>query len=75
MPGEPLKPSTICNSIASRCADFAAAGCTVVDLGIVPDKLDATRDALRRGAAGAGLVLTCGGVSVGEEDAETGTAG
>jgi molybdopterin molybdotransferase len=34
----------------------------------VPDRLDATRDALRRAAAQADLVLTCGGVSVGEED-------
>jgi molybdopterin molybdotransferase len=40
----------------------------VVDLGIVPDRLDATRDALRRAAADADLILSSGGVSVGEED-------
>ncbi len=45
-----------------------AAGCEVSDLGIVPDRLDATRDALRRAAAANDLILTSGGVSVGEED-------
>ena len=43
-------------------------GCEVRDLGAVADTLDATRDALRRAAADNGLVLTSGGVSVGEED-------
>ena len=42
--------------------------CEAIDLGIVPDRLDATRDALRRAAAEADLILTSGGVSVGEED-------
>ena len=41
---------------------------SVQDLGIVPDRLDATREALRGAAAGADLILTSGGVSVGEED-------
>lgn len=45
-----------------------AAGCEVADLGIVPDRLDATREALRRAAAHNDLILTSGGVSVGEED-------
>ena len=44
------------------------AGCDVSDLGIVPDRLDATRDALRRAAVANDLILTSGGVSVGEED-------
>jgi molybdopterin molybdotransferase len=43
-------------------------GCECVDLGIVPDRLDATRDALRRAANGQDLIVTSGGVSVGEED-------
>jgi molybdopterin molybdotransferase len=34
----------------------------------VPDNLGATRDALRRAAASNDLIVTCGGVSVGEED-------
>ncbi len=45
-----------------------AAGCEVTDLGIVPDRLDATRQALRAAARRNDLILTSGGVSVGEED-------
>ena len=43
-------------------------GAEVTDLGIVPDKLDATVAALRDAAATHDLILTSGGVSVGEED-------
>jgi molybdopterin molybdotransferase len=43
-------------------------GCVVTDLGIVPDRLQATQQALADAAAGHDLVLTSGGVSVGEED-------
>jgi molybdopterin molybdotransferase len=69
MPGEPLKPGAIYNSNRYTLrALLQAAGCDVQDLGIVPDRLDATRDALRRAAAGSDLILTSGGVSVGEED-------
>ena len=42
--------------------------CEVIDLGIVPDTLEATLDVLARAAANADLVVTSGGVSVGEED-------
>ena len=45
-----------------------ALGCDCIDLGIVPDRLDATRAALRQAAQGADLIVTSGGVSVGEED-------
>lgn len=69
MPGEPLKPGAIYNSNRFTLRGLLqAAGCEAIDLGIVPDRLDATRDALRRAAMQADLVLTCGGVSVGEED-------
>ena len=69
MPGESLKPGAIYNSNRFTLRGLLqAAGCTVDDLGIVPDKLAATRDALRRAAAGNDLILTSGGVSVGEED-------
>ena len=44
------------------------AGCEVTDLGIVPDRRDTTIEALREAAAGHDLILTSGGVSVGEED-------
>jgi molybdopterin molybdotransferase len=69
MPGEPLKPGAIYNSNRFMLRGLLqAAGCEVLDLGIVPDRLDATRDALRRAADGNDLILTSGGVSVGEED-------
>ncbi len=43
-------------------------GCVVTDLGIVPDRLDATVQALRDAAQSHDMILTSGGVSVGEED-------
>ena len=43
-------------------------GCEVTDLGIVPDNRDATIAALRDAAQHHDLILTSGGVSVGEED-------
>lgn len=43
-------------------------GCDVTDLGIVPDQRDATIAALRSAALDHDLILTSGGVSVGEED-------
>ena len=64
-----LPPGAIYNSNRfTLCGLLQAAGCEVIDLGIVPDRLDATRDALRRAAAANDLILTSGGVSVGEED-------
>lgn len=43
-------------------------GCVVSDLGIVPDQREATLAALQQAAEQHDLVLTSGGVSVGEED-------
>jgi molybdopterin molybdotransferase len=43
-------------------------GCEVTDFGIVPDKREATVAALRDAAQHHDLILTSGGVSVGEED-------
>ena len=69
MPGEPLKPGAVYNSNRYTLRGLLGAlGCEVTDLGIVPDRLDATREALRGAAAGHDLILTSGGVSVGEED-------
>jgi molybdopterin molybdotransferase len=69
MPGEPLKPGAIYNSNRYLLRGLLlAAGCEVSDLGIVPDRLDATRDALRQAADGHHLILSSGGVSAGEED-------
>ena len=69
MPGEPLKPGGIYNSNRYTLrALLEGLGCTVDDFGIVPDSREATRAALRAAAAGNDLILTSGGVSVGEED-------
>ena len=69
MPGEPLPPGGIYNSNRFMLrALLAGLGCEVEDFGIVPDRLDQTRDVLRRAAEGHDLILTSGGVSVGEED-------
>jgi molybdopterin molybdotransferase len=69
MPGEPLRPGAIYNSNRFTLRALAlAAGCECTDLGIVPDRLKATRDALRAAAKDHDLIVTSGGVSVGEED-------
>ncbi|CAN7366121.1 molybdopterin molybdotransferase MoeA [Rhizobacter sp. LjRoot28] len=69
MPGEALKPGAIYNSNRFTLrALLEAAGAECTDLGIVPDRLDATREALRRAAEGHDLIVTSGGVSDGEED-------
>jgi len=68
-PGEALAPGAIFNSNRYMVRSLLAAlGCEVTDLGIVRDDLGATREALRQAAAEHDVVLTCGGVSVGEED-------
>lgn len=69
LPGQPLGPGQIYNSNRTTLhALLLSMGCDVRDLGIIPDSLDATRAALREAAADADLILSSGGVSVGEED-------
>ncbi|MCX7272176.1 MAG: molybdopterin molybdotransferase MoeA [Burkholderiales bacterium] len=69
MPGEPLPPGALYNSNRFVLVSLLRTlGCEVTDLGIVPDNLAATREALRAAAAGCDLVITSGGMSVGEED-------
>ena len=69
MPGEPLPPGAIYNSNRFMLRNLLAGlGCEVEDFGIIPDSLAATREALRRAAEGHDLILSSGGVSVGEED-------
>ena len=69
MPGEPLKPGAIYNSnrftLRGLLENF---GCAFTDYGIVPDSLEATRATLREAAREHDLIITSGGVSVGEED-------
>lgn len=43
-------------------------GCEIIDLGIVEDTFEATKKAMQQAAEQADLVMTSGGVSVGEED-------
>jgi molybdopterin molybdotransferase len=69
MPGEPLPPGAIYNSNRFVIqALLQAAGCEVTDFGTVPDAIDATRAALRAAARGHDLIVSTGGMSVGEED-------
>jgi molybdopterin molybdotransferase len=69
MPGEELKPGAIYNSNKYTLRGLLEnLGCDITDFGIVPDTLNATRETLRRAAAEHDLIITSGGVSVGEED-------
>lgn len=69
MPGEPLKPGAIYNSNRFMLRGLLdALGCDTTDYGIVGDTLGATREALRQAARAHDLIITSGGVSVGEED-------
>jgi len=69
VPPEAMKPGAIYNSnrffLRALLQRF---GCEVSDLGIVPDKREATLAALKTAADHHDLILTSGGVSVGEED-------
>jgi len=68
-PGGQLAPGAIYNSnrftLRGLLENF---GCDFTDYGIVPDSLDATRATLREAAREHDLIITSGGVSVGEED-------
>jgi len=69
MPGEPLPDGGIYNSNRYLLrALVEGLGCELSDLGIVPDRLEATRAALRLAAQAHDLIVTSGGMSVGEED-------
>ncbi len=69
MPGQALAPGQIYNSNRFTLNGLLQAmGFDVVDLGIVPDDLEATVGVLARAASLADVILTSGGVSVGEED-------
>ena len=69
MPGEALKPGAIYNSNRFLLRGLLQQlGCEISDYGIVPDNLAATRQTLREAAREHDLIITSGGVSVGEED-------
>ena len=67
--GQPLMPGQVHDSNrVSLMALLAGLGCEVMDLGIVADDQEALESALACGAAMADVVLSSGGVSVGEAD-------
>jgi molybdopterin molybdotransferase len=73
MPGDvapaDMRPGAIYNSNRFFLrAMLLRLGCDVSDLGIVPDKREATEEALHGASRQHDLILTSGGVSVGEED-------
>lgn len=73
MPGEvapaQMRPGAIYNSNRFFLrALLLRLGCEVSDFGIVPDRREATLDALRSASQAHDVILTSGGVSVGEED-------
>ena len=68
-PGGQLAPGAIYNSNRFTLrALLENLGCEITDYGIVPDTLDATRATLRAASQEHDLIVTSGGVSVGEED-------
>ncbi|WP_198291671.1 gephyrin-like molybdotransferase Glp [Pseudomonas asplenii] len=67
-PGQPLGPGQIYNSNrVLLCSWLKRLGCAVVDAGILPDDLPATRQRLAE-LGDVDLILSTGGVSVGEAD-------
>ena len=68
-PGTPLQSGQIYNSNRfSMRSMIEVLGCEVLDLGIVRDTHEVTKTALIDAASEADIVMTSGGVSVGEED-------
>ena len=68
-PGLALGPGQIYNSNRYLLRAFLQGlPIDIIDLGVIPDNLEATRTALRTAAAQADVILTSGGMSVGDED-------
>ncbi len=68
-PGTPLDPGCIYDSNrVTVAALLQGLGCRVADLGILRDRADTIRGALEQAAGRHDLIVTTGGVSVGEED-------
>ncbi len=68
-PGSDLDPGAIYDSNRYTIhALLTGLGCAVEDLGILPDRLEVVREALAEAEGRHDLLVTSGGVSVGEED-------
>jgi molybdopterin molybdotransferase len=68
-PGEDIRPGQIYNSNRyTMTSQLAAWGFEVVDLGIAPDEPGAVSEMMQQAAELADVIITSGGVSVGEED-------
>ena len=68
-PGETLAPGQIYNTNRPMLSVLLRdMGCELVDLGVIADSAEATAAALQQAAQNADVVLSTGGVSVGEED-------
>src|SRR5271170_2610580 len=68
-PGQALAPGAIYDSNRyTLAALLRVTGAAVSDLGILPDRLEAIRDALERAAADHDAIVTSGGMSTGDED-------
>lgn len=68
-PGTPLQPGQIYNSNRYTLTGLIQTlGCEWIDMGAIPDTLNDTVTTLQRAATLADVIITSGGVSVGEED-------
>jgi molybdopterin molybdotransferase len=68
-PGEDLGPGQIYNSNrATLTGLIESLGMNPIDLGTVPDSLEATQSVLKKAAAQGDIIISAGGVSVGDED-------
>lgn len=69
LPGQPLAAGQIYNSSTyTLAALLQETGCELLGAELIRDTKEATRTALQKAAAEADLILTSGGVSVGDED-------
>ena len=67
--GQPLRPGQIYNANRHLLATLIRnLGCELIDMGVIADTAGDTRHALQRAAADSDLIITSGGVSVGDED-------
>ena len=68
-PGTPPKPSQIYNSNRYLLTGMLKSlNIEIIDLGLIPDQLKATTEALREASRNADIIISTGGASVGEED-------